>query len=466
MATDGATQLTSPDDELTRLRQENEWLRAAHQPLRQEVERLRAEDRQRQSKIEFLQTLHGELLEQQQRKDRLIDGLQHQLQQLLKRLYGRSAEKLDKNQMLLFETLLSQLAPETPADAAANSDAAPGATSDASSPDSDAGPSKTNGRGHGRRRLPAGLEREKIIHDLAEDQKPCPCCGKLRHVIGQAISEQLEYVPAHLKVLQHARLKYACRNCEQSAAETGAQVTTAEKPLSPIDKGLAGPGLLAYLIVGKYGDHLPLYRLERILERHGLEIARSTMCDWMASCAALLRPLSDRMKTHILQSKVIHTDDTPVEVLEPGRGQTRTGRFWVYLGDGDHPFTVFAYTPNRSRDGPVQFLKDWGKDQRVYLQADAFAATNTAARRRPVTEVAVGPCRKFYEASSRYESSTQAPRHPAAHDVEIGRSRSSRGSAGVPLATWKATATAEHRRPSSTGTRRSALPRPEQFKEG
>lgn len=366
MATDGVTHLTSPDDELTRLRQENELLRA---------ERL-------------------QWLEDRKSNARTIEQLQHQLQSLLRRIYGRSAEKIDPKQMQLFETLLNQLAPPMPA---ALPEPAPEAPRSA----------KT---GHGRRRLPSDLPRQKIVHDLLEDQKPCPCCGVIRHVIGQEVSEQLDYVPAKLTVLEHVRLTYACRHCEQQVAEGGSQVVTAGKPASPIEKGLAAPGLLSYVIVSKYCDHLPLYRLETILERHGIAIARSTMCDWAAQCADLLKPLHDLMAARVLQSKVIHTDDTPVEVLDRQRTQTRTGRFWIYLGDQEHPQTVFTFTASRSRDGPREFLRGWSG----YLQADAFGGYDGIYAGEvggQVTEVAcwAHARRKFYEArTSDAAASTQA----------------------------------------------------------
>lgn len=352
------------------------------QQLRQEVELLRAQRQQ--------------LLEQQAQHARTIDQLQHQLQYLLRRLYGRSAEKLDPKQLQLFETLLAQLAPLTPGPAESTSQTSAPADSAPVTP-------RPATNGHGRRRLPADLPRQKVIHDLPEAQKPCPCCGKLRHVIGQEVSEQLDFVPAKLTVIEHVRLKYACPTCEAQAAESGPQIRTAEKPLAPIEKGLAAPGLLAYVILSKYGDHLPLHRLEHILERHGVEIARSTMCDWAAQCADALRPLYDLMVKRVLQSRVIHTDDTPVDVLDRSRTQTRTGRFWVYLGDPDHPFTVFTYTPSRSRDGPMEFLKNWGRDRPVYLQADAFGGYDGIYRGEAggqVTEVAcwAHARRKFYEA--------------------------------------------------------------------
>lgn len=354
MATDGITPVATPAHEL--------------EALRAEVLLLRAQREQ--------------LLEQRAEQVRTIDHLQHQLQSLLRRVYGRSAEKLNPNQMQLFETLLDNLAPKTFIE-----------------PEPAAAPAGASKKGHGRRRLPSDLPRTTVLHDLAEEQKPCPCCGRMRHVISQEISEQLDYVPAKLTVIEHVRLTYACRHCEEQVAEGGPQIETASKPLSPIEKGLAAPGLLAYVIVSKYGDHLPLYRLEGILKRRAVEIARSTMCGWMGQCAALLRPLHELMIRQVRASKVIHTDDTPVDVLEPGRGQTRTGRFWVYVGDVAHPLTVFDYTPSRSRDGPREFLKGWSG----FLQADAFGGYDGIYAGDAGGAVTEAACwaharRKFYDA--------------------------------------------------------------------
>lgn len=347
----------------------------------------------------LLRAQRDEFIEQLRQKDRTIDGLQHRLQYLLHRLFGRSAEKVDPNQMLLFEALLTTLAPEMPA---------PPPPAEPTPPS----PASTNG--HGRRRLPSSLERERLIHDLPEEEKPCPCCGKMRHVIGRETSEQLDYVPAKLMVIEHVRLKYACPACEKNAAEGGPQIAVAEKPLSPIEKGLAAPGLLSYVVVSKYSDHLPLYRLEKILDRHGIQIARSTMCDWAAQVAEVLCPIYRRMIEEVLSSDVIHTDDTPVDVQDRSLDRTRTGRFWTYLGDHYHPQTVFTYTPSRSRDGPMQFLQDWGKDERVRLQADAFGGYDGIYRGDAggqVTEVAcwAHARRKFHEArNANAEASTQA----------------------------------------------------------
>ncbi len=299
-----------------------------------------------------------ELLDQLSSSHRKLTQMEHQLQQLLRRLYGRSSEKIDPRQLVLFAELLKQMEAESPPAEV------PQAPMEA--------PAAARGKGHGRRRIPEDLPRERRLHDLLEEQKPCPCCGALREVIGQETSEQLDYVPAQLKVIEHVRLKYICKACEARAAEGGPQIATAEKPLAPIEKGLAAPGLLAQVIVGKYCDHVPLNRLERIFRRHEIDLPRSTQWGWVFQCGQLLKPLTDLMAAEVRASRILHTDDTPVDVLDPPRGRTRQGRFWVYVGDAGHPYVVFDYTPNRSRDGPMEFLKDWGKDERKYLQADAF----------------------------------------------------------------------------------------------
>jgi transposase len=298
-----------------------------------------------------------QLLEQLDNSGRKLTQMEHQLQQLLRRLYGRSSEKIDPKQMAMFTDMLKQLEAQNPP---------------AEEPPPPAPPVNTNHKGHGRRRIPADLPRERRIHDLPEDEKPCPCCGTMREVIGQEVSEQLDIEPAKLKVIEHVRLKYICKECERKAAEGGPQITVAEKPLSPIEKGLAAPGLLSYVIVSRFCDHMPYYRMERMLKRAGVQLARSTQCDISAQCAQVLLPLVDVMKVDVRASRIIQTDDTPVDVLDRKLSHTREGRFWAYIGDQAHPHIVFDYTPNRKRDGPMTFLKDWGKTERKFLQADAF----------------------------------------------------------------------------------------------
>jgi transposase len=179
-------------------------------------------------------------------------------------------------------------------------------------------------------------------------------------------------------------------------------VIAAPRPAVPIAKGLPGPGLLAHLIVSKYTDHMPLHRLERVYERQGVFLHRSTLSDWLGACADLLRPLYDLMVRVVLQSRALHTDDTTVKMQELGTHLLSTARFWVYLGDAAHPYNVFDFTVNRKRDGPQQFLANY----RGYLQADAFSGYDglylpgprTATAR--IIEVACNAHarRKFYEA--------------------------------------------------------------------
>jgi transposase len=276
---------------------------------------------------------------------REMDQLKHYLAQLLRQRYGPRSEKCDPAQLALF-------------DAAAEEPPAAGTTEPA--------PAETSVRGHvrrggGRNELPPDLPRKRIEYPLPPEQLPCPCCGQERTKFGEEVSEQLEFVPASLLVIEHVRFKYACRHCQE-------QVAVADKPPQPIDKGIPGPGLLAATITGKYGDHLPLYRLEDIFARHGAELSRATLCGWMRQSAELLLRLYELLRRRVLASRVIHTDDTPVEVLDASLPHTRTGRFWVYVGDRRQPYVVYDYTPSRKRDGPAAFLKDY----QGYLQADAF----------------------------------------------------------------------------------------------
>lgn len=345
-----------------------------------------------------------ELLERLAERERNNQHLQHQLQSLLRKLYGRSSEKINDQDMALFRDMMDKLqprpepSPETPAP---SSMAAPAIIAD----------KPQNHHKHGRQKAAENLPRQEIIHDLPEGQKSCPCCGKMRCVMGQDISEQYDYVPAKIMVLRHIQLKYACLACDQKAQ--GAQITLAEKPLAPIDKGLAAPGLLAHVVVSKYCDHLPMYRLESILERGGITLSRSTLCDWAAQVAVVLKPLYDRMRKHLLQSDVMHTDDTPVDALEPRTGGKHTGRFWVYVGDWQHPYCLFDYTASRSRDGPVRFLGDWSG----YLQADAFSGYDGIYLGQAGGQVVEVACwaharRKFYDArNSDVQASTEALAH-------------------------------------------------------
>ena len=203
-------------------------------------------------------------------------------------------------------------------------------------------------------------------HDLPEEQKACPCCGQERRQIGASTSWQLEYVPGHFERIEHVRLKYACARCEQDAA--GPQIALADKPPQPIDRGLPGPGLLAFVVSSKFADYLPLYRLEDLFARSGVDVSRATMSVWCRDVAELVRPLHELMARRVLGGHVVCTDDTPMPMLSPGAGKTKTGRMWVYVGDEKNPYDVFEFTTSRSRDGPAQFLADF----KGTLMADGY----------------------------------------------------------------------------------------------
>jgi transposase len=220
----------------------------------------------------------------------------------------------------------------------------------------------------GRRNLAAfdQLPVTRKVHDLADDEKTCPCCGKMREKIGEATSWQVEFIPGRFERIEHVQIKYACWRCEASADNP--QITLAEKPLQPIDRGMAGPGLLAYVVTSKFADYLPLYRLQNIFQRNGFEIDRATQSVWCGDVADMVKPLYDLMVQRVLQSHVICTDDTVMPMLSPGNGKTRQGRMWVYIGDEHHPYNVFDFTLGRGRDGPITFLKGFEQT----LVADAY----------------------------------------------------------------------------------------------
>ena len=319
-----------------------------------------------------LKQIIAELLDSLHSKSRQIDQLTHRLQQLLRARFGPRAEKLDPAQLLLFAQQILTEVPPPAAAVEAPSAAAP----------------KPNG--HGRRKLPRNLPRKTVVIDVPAEERTCPCCGEEMTKIGEETSEQIDYIPASVYVIETVRPKYACKACGDGT------VVTADKPRQPIEKGLPAAGMLAHVITSKYADHLPLNRLEHIFRRHGLQLSRSTLCGWMAASARLLSPLYAVMVQQVLCSKAIHTDDTPVPVLDKQRDKTRTGRLWTYRGDEVHPYTVYDYTPTHARDGPVEFLAAF----EGYLQADAYGGYDGIYAAQKVIEVLcwAHARRKFFEA--------------------------------------------------------------------
>jgi len=322
-----------------------------------------------------------------------LDSLQRQVARLLRRQYGPQKERIDPNQLTLFtveelEQLVRELE-QGKVDSVSTDDGSASDTSDAPAADSSTDDPlkpkpKPKRKGHGRRPIPDSIPREPVIHALPDEERICPCCGKLRKEIGSEVSEQLEFVPAQLKVIQHHRIKYACDECEEN-------VVIAPKPPQPIAKGLPGPGLLAYITLSKYGDYLPLYRLEDILSRCDIILRRSTLCDWVASVADLLKPLYNVMCNRVRRSHVIHTDDTGIKMLEPG--QCRNCKFWTYVGDEANPFVVYEFSLTREGKNPTRFLEGF----QGYLQADAFSGYDKLLSKGTIIEVAcMAHCRRYW----------------------------------------------------------------------
>jgi len=300
-----------------------------------------------------------------------VDDLNKQLAWFKHYVFGRRSERVDPSQLVLFNGLEAEAEEpprQTPVAALSS-------------------PKKRNGNHKGRRPLPADLPRERIEHHPPREQQVCSICGHPKQIIGQNVTEQLDYVPASFVVRQHVRYKYACKQCQEG-------VCIADLPAFPIEKGRPGSGLLAHVLTSKYADHLPLHRLEGIFARHGIDLQRSTLCDWVGACAELLSPIVTEIHRQILRSTKIHTDDTPVPVQIRGRKKTRKGYLWTYIGEGNN--VVFDYTPTRCREGPIAFLEDYDG----FVQADAYQGYDKLFAKGKCTEVGCWAHgrRKFFEA--------------------------------------------------------------------
>jgi transposase len=336
--------------------------------------------------IALLREVLAALREQLRASQRDNEKLRHQLDQLLRRLYGRRTERADPNQ----HELDLGLAEPAERDDEDDDPGAPG-VEDAPAP---------RRRHRGRRKLPKDLPRTRIVLAPAPADLICSCCQEEKVRIGADVTEELEYEPAVLSVNEYERPKYACRQCE-------AGVVQAPLPARPIDKGMAGPGLLAHVVVSKYSEHLPLHRQELIFPRAGLALSRTTLCDWVARVAELTAPVVGYMKTHgVLASRVIHSDDTRITVQDPRHpGGSRPGYLWVYGGSGGD--LVYDFTPSRSRAGPLEFIADW----QGYFQADAYSGYDELFRTGRVIEVGCWSHarRRFFEAvKTAIESATLA----------------------------------------------------------
>lgn len=320
-------------------------------------------------------------------RDVLIEKLRIELLRLKRMRFGRSSEQLDAK-IAQLELTLEELE-------ASKSKITPAAISPIADEQSEhARPA--------RKALPPQLPREQVVHTPACS---CESCGGELERIGEDVSEVLELVPSHFKVIRHVRPKYACAKCRS--------ITQIPAPQRPIARGLAGPGLLAHVLVSKYCDHLPLYRQSEIYARSGVELERSTLADWVGQCSALLAPLANALNRYVLAGSKLHADDTPVPVLQPGRGTTKHGRLWTYVRDdrasacADPPAVWFAYSPDRKGIHPRTHLKDF----KGVLQADGYAGFdqlfNEADAQHPIKEAAcwAHARRKFYD----IHQATQSP---------------------------------------------------------
>lgn len=302
-----------------------------------------------------------------------IEHLKLVIAKLRRMQFGRKSEKLD-HQIEQLELQLEDLQADE-GEAAREM------------PEVDQAPRKKSVRRH----LPEHLPRDEKVYPPPADA--CPSCGGGLRRLGEDVAEQLEYVPASFRVIRHVRPKLACSCCDA--------IVQAPAPSRPIKRGLAGPGLLAHVLVAKFADHLPLYRQSAIYARDGVHLDRALLASWVGAASALLRPLVDAIRRHVLATTKLHADDTPIPVLAPGNGKTKTARLWTYVRDdrasGDvSPAAVsFAYTPDRKGIHPQTHLADFNG----VLQADAYAGFNALFDDGTIQETAcwAHARRKFYD---------------------------------------------------------------------
>ncbi len=343
------------------------------------------------------QNLHiEELTKKLHSTERQMKMLQHQVEQLLRRVYGRRSEKLDPNQLMFDGLILDALnqpvpqpeVPERPVEEKKQSRK-----------------SRTVNRRHpGRIPIPEHLERAEIILDIPEDEKLCPETGKPLKQIGFEVSEKLEFRPGKLIVNVYKRPKYASPD---SMASGQVGVITAAMPDHPIEKCKADVGLLSHIIVSKFADHLPLYRQDGIFEREGVIIPRSTQTSWVIQTYEAIQPLEEVLKRTVLERDVIFTDDSIIPLQVKGNGKVKKARLWVYVRGGPGPpLMVFDFSPDRSKKRPLDFLNGY----LGYVHADAYSGYDELFRQEEIIEVAcwVHTRRKFDEAaSSRPQEATE-----------------------------------------------------------
>jgi len=319
-------------------------------------------------------TLKAMLIAERVQNERLVAIIK----ELQRHRFGRRAETLPEEQMLLGLEDVEQTA--------ASGEAAVDATSPAERE------RRTGQRRMNRGSLPAHLPRVEMVVDI--DDLVCPCCGQDLHQIGEDAAERLDIVPAQFRVLVVRRPKYACRACENV-------VVQAPAPARLIEGGLPTEATVAQVLVSKYADHLPLYRQSQIYARQGLNLDRSTLADWVGRAAWLLQPVHARMLTMLKGSAKLFADETTAPVLDPGRGRTKTGQLWAYArddrswGGSDPPGVAYVYSPDRKAERPIAHLAGF----KGVLQVDGYAGYRALSERG---DVQLAFCwshvrRRFYE---------------------------------------------------------------------
>jgi len=343
----------------------------------------------REALVILIYTQHQQLLhkdEQLLQKDEQllsraaeIEILKLQIAKLRRLQYGRKSEKLDQ-QIEQLELQLEELEIQESAATPPPPTESPAAPSPTETPAKPA-----------RRAWPAHLPRK--THTRLPQTSACPQCQGEMRPIGEDVSETLEYVPGHYEVIREVRPKFTCKSC--------AKLVQAEASSRPIPRGEAGPGLLAHVVISKFVDHLPLYRQAQIFARSGVELSRSTLADWLGQVSRLLAPLVEQVRRQVFAGVKLHADDTPVPVLAPGTGKTKTGRLWTYVrddrswGDPSPPAVWFAYSPDRKGEHPQRHLREF----RGALQADAYAGFQPVYATGQVREIAcwAHARRKFFD---------------------------------------------------------------------
>ncbi len=327
----------------------------------------------------------------------MVIALQHEVAQLRRMLFGRRSERRlpdDPNQGFLF----GRIDPQEERDEAQGSEEESASSQDDASEDDEKPAPRRRTKHRGRRPLPPDLMR--CVHDInpPQEEQTCPSCGHDKTVFGSDVTEELEMIPAKFFVNRYIRHKYACPHCAGS-------VSQGPLPPRPMDKGIPGPGVLADVVASKYAEHMPLYRLQERYRRLGLDFSLSTFCNWVDHVAGLTAPIVEAMKQQMLVSRKVHTDDTPITVLDPNAEpvHSRQGYMWVYISEYED--VVFDFTNSHTRDGPASFLADY----RGYLQADAFSGYDGIYAGGLIWEVAcwAHARRKFYDTLVHYPTEAQ-----------------------------------------------------------